>query len=175
MPNREGPQAPPTVGAPFFKDPTKLVISPEVHPDRRATVRLYAPQASEVYLVAAGISVTLGGPVPMTKDGDGAWSVTVGPLPPDLDDYGFSIDGGLRNLGTFSWIDVFGVGIQVADLESHFAGLIADPAETNGKLNLLWIGAGDRESARVRPFLGFPGSARHRSRVPTLSRRTHFY
>jgi hypothetical protein len=61
---------------PLFKDPSKLVVSPQVHPDRRVTLRLYAPLASKVHLVAAGINVTLGGPVPMERDagaGRGAW------------------------------------------------------------------------------------------------------
>jgi enterochelin esterase family protein len=84
--------------APFYEDSSKLVVSPEVHADRRVTLRLYAPQASEVYLVAAGINIALGGPVPMEKDAEGVWSVTVGPLAPDLYDYGFSIDGSLRTI-----------------------------------------------------------------------------
>jgi hypothetical protein len=34
------------------------------------------------------------------RDADGGWSVTVGPLAPDTDDYGFSIDGGLHAVDT---------------------------------------------------------------------------
>jgi hypothetical protein len=68
---------------------------------------------------------------------------------------GQAINIGLRSLDMSSWIGVFSGGVRVDDLETHFADLIADPVETNRKLNLMWISAGDKESARVPRFLGF--------------------
>ena len=57
-------------------------------------------------------------------------------------------------LSAFSeWLEDNGLGVD--DLETHFADLIADPVETNRKLNLLWISAGEKESARVKRFLDF--------------------
>jgi enterochelin esterase family protein len=67
------------------------VRSPEVHADRRVTFRLRAPEAGAVHLVG---EVTQGrGPQAMAKGEDGVWSVTVGPLPPEIWIYNFRIQG----------------------------------------------------------------------------------
>ena len=66
-----------------------LVRSPEVNPDRTVTFRLRAPQATAVELV--GEILQGKPPVEMTKDADGVWSVTIGPLPPEIWLYDFRI------------------------------------------------------------------------------------
>lgn len=68
--------------------PPKPIVSPEVHTDSRATFRLRAPNAKEVSLDREGAAST-----PMAKDAEGVWSVTVGPLEPDLYNYVFVADG----------------------------------------------------------------------------------
>ncbi len=65
------------------------VVSPEVQADRRVTFRLRAPAAREVKVAGEWP----GGTQAMTKDERGLWSVTVGPLAPDLYGYGFLVDG----------------------------------------------------------------------------------
>jgi len=67
------------------------VRSPEVHPDRSVTFRLRAPQATVVDLVGEVLQGRRS--QPMTKDGDGVWSITIGPLPPEIWIYNFRIDG----------------------------------------------------------------------------------
>jgi len=72
------------------------LVSPEVHPDRSVTFRLRAPQASTVTLTGdwlATLSSSTGGPVPMTKDASGVWSVTTPPLEPTVHLYSFTVDG----------------------------------------------------------------------------------
>jgi len=64
------------------------MLSPEVHPDRTVTFRLRAPKAS-----AVTVSIEVGKPQEMTKDDNGVWSLTVGPLEPNLYDYSFNVDG----------------------------------------------------------------------------------
>ena len=59
------------------------VVSPEVSADRTVTLRLFAPNAKQVS--AAG--ELDGKPHPMTRGADGVWSVTVGPLAPDIYTY----------------------------------------------------------------------------------------
>ncbi len=66
-----------------------IVISPQVHSDNRVTFRYLAPQAKDVKLSAQFEK----GPVPMAKDSVGIWSVTVGPVTPDIYPYSFSVDG----------------------------------------------------------------------------------
>src|SRR2546422_6112885 len=63
------------------------VISPEVHPDRRVTFRLRAPNAREVVVERQGVKLA------MEKDEQGLWTVTTGPLEPDIYGYSFVVDG----------------------------------------------------------------------------------
>ena len=73
-----------------FGQVKKPLISPEVHPNRTATFRINAPNASKVALVGDW----MGGEVePMTRNNQGVWSVTVGPLNPGLAIYMFDVDG----------------------------------------------------------------------------------
>jgi Enterochelin esterase and related enzymes len=63
--------------------------STQVHPDKRVTFRFSAPQAAKVELVLEDRAAGL----PMQKSGDGIWSVTTGPLAPEIYGYRFSVDG----------------------------------------------------------------------------------
>lgn len=65
------------------------VVSPEIAADGRVTFRLRAPGAREVKV---GGQWTKEKPA-MAKDADGLWSVTVGPVPPGVYEYNFSVDG----------------------------------------------------------------------------------
>ncbi|KAA5547811.1 esterase [Adhaeribacter rhizoryzae] len=66
-----------------------LVVSPQIHPDKKVTYRYQAPSAKEVKLSAQFEK----GPVAMTKEANGIWSVTVGPVKPDIYPYNFVVDG----------------------------------------------------------------------------------
>ncbi len=66
-----------------------LVISPEVHADKSVTFRYLAPAAEVVKLSGQFLKA----PSPMTKDAQGIWSVTVGPIAPDIYPYNFQVDG----------------------------------------------------------------------------------
>lgn len=71
--------------------PSPAVRSPEVHPDRRITFRLRAPDAAAVELVGEVLQGK--GPQPMTRGDGGVWSVTIGPVPPEIWIYNFRIQG----------------------------------------------------------------------------------
>ena len=64
------------------------VTSPEVAADRRVTFRLPAPEAKVVT-----VSGDFGPDASMRKGEDGVWSVTVGPLDPEMYVYFFTVDG----------------------------------------------------------------------------------
>jgi enterochelin esterase family protein len=66
------------------------IVSPEVLSDKKVTFRLLAPKAGTVVLNG---SWDIGTDIPMTKDGQGIWSVTVGPLGEQLWWYSFNVDG----------------------------------------------------------------------------------
>lgn len=71
--------------------PVTALVSPEVHPDRRVTLRFRAPEATVVQLVG---EITQGrGPQALTKDAEGLWTITVGPLEPEIWSYNFRVHG----------------------------------------------------------------------------------
>ena len=77
------------------------VVSPEVLADRRVTFRLRAPNAQQVDL-----AVTPGAAEAMTRDDTGVWSLTVGPLEPEIYRYHFVFDGLRITDPVNGWIDV---------------------------------------------------------------------
>ncbi|MGO9262927.1 MAG: alpha/beta hydrolase [Bryobacteraceae bacterium] len=69
------------------------LLSPEVHADRTVTFRLRAPKASEVTVTGEWMLDYPSDKTPLTRDGEGVWSVTVGPLTPNIYLYSFNVDG----------------------------------------------------------------------------------
>ncbi len=87
--------------------------SPDVKDDRTVTFRLKAPAATKVQLTGVAILTALATdnkPVPFTKGDDGIWTLTVGPLRPDMYIYSFNVDG-----------------MQIADPSNSVAGFTAMP------------------------------------------------
>ena len=100
------------------------VVSPEVSADRQLMLRYRAPDAKQV--TATG--ELDGKPHPLTRGSDGVWTVTIGPLDPDLYTYVFNVDGamaldpqntntklGYGNFGPVSVVEVPGNGPQFYD------------------------------------------------------------
>ena len=65
-------------------------VSPEIHADRTVTFRLFAPKANEVTLNGSWEGAR---DIKMTKDDNGIWSVTAGPLGVQLWGYWYLVDG----------------------------------------------------------------------------------
>jgi enterochelin esterase family protein len=63
--------------------------SPQVNPDKTVVFRLRAPNAQDVKLSVQSEKA----PVQMVMDERGIWSVTVGPVKPDIYPYNFIVDG----------------------------------------------------------------------------------
>lgn len=87
--------------------------SPEVRDDRTVTFRLRAPEAKSVRLAGVAVMTALGGsdrPVQFQKADNGVWTLTVGPLEPDMYIYYFNVDG-----------------VQIADPSNTIAGFTAMP------------------------------------------------
>lgn len=66
-----------------------MITSPEVHADHTVTFRFMAPNAKEVKVDPQFME----GTQLMEKDENGVWSVTVGPVEPDMYPYAFIVDG----------------------------------------------------------------------------------
>lgn len=87
--------------------------SPEVHDDQTVTFRLRAPKAQEVKLAGVALLTGLGRgneQVPFIKGKDGIWTLTVGPLKPDMYAYHFNVDG-----------------VQITDPSNTYAAFTAMP------------------------------------------------
>jgi enterochelin esterase family protein len=65
------------------------IHSPDIAADRTVTFRILAPKASEVSLTGEFMK----GSKPLEKDANGVWSVSVGPVEPEIYYYNFTIDG----------------------------------------------------------------------------------
>ena len=73
----------------FAQQPAARIVSPEVAADRRVTFRLLAPQAREILLSGEFMP----GSKPFEKDANGLWTLTIGPLEPEIYHYNVMIDG----------------------------------------------------------------------------------
>jgi enterochelin esterase family protein len=81
------------IGAGVGVQAQSLPVSPEVLPDRRVTFRLAAPHAGEVTLSGDWVAQGRAAAGALSRDGQGVWSITIGPLVPDVYSYSFSVDG----------------------------------------------------------------------------------
>ena len=85
--------------------------SPQVNDDHTVIFRIKAPQASEVKLSGAMLTVMHErNPLPFTKSDDGIWTLKIGPLPVDMYQYNIIIDG-----------------VSVADPNNTYAAFTAMP------------------------------------------------
>lgn len=74
------------------------LISPEVADDGRITFRVKAPEAKTVALAGGPLLLAIGKgtppqPIPFEKGADGVWTLTVGPVKPNMYVYKLLIDG----------------------------------------------------------------------------------
>ena len=125
--------------------------SPEVGADRSVTLRLYAPNAKSV--TANG--ELDGKPHPLTKADNGVWSVTIGPLTPDIYTYAFNVDGvtvldprnanikyGYGAFGAVSVVQVPGDGPQFYDVKRVPHGkvsIVPYVSKTLGVSRTVWV------------------------------------
>ncbi|MEO6830085.1 MAG: alpha/beta hydrolase-fold protein, partial [Acidobacteriaceae bacterium] len=63
--------------------------TPQIHADHKVTFYFPAPGASTVKFRLGGVAY----PLPMEKNSQGLWSITVGPLQPEIYTYSFLVDG----------------------------------------------------------------------------------
>ena len=69
-----------------------VIVSPEIKTDNTVIFKLFAPKATEVTMSGEWMS-GFGASVPLVKNDTGLWTVTAGPLNPELYGYTFSVDG----------------------------------------------------------------------------------
>ena len=77
--------------AQFGRQRGPRVVSPEVSDDGKVTFGILAPKAEAVRLIASDIPGNFRGKE-MTKDANGVWQVTLGPIEPGAYRYNFNVD-----------------------------------------------------------------------------------
>jgi Putative esterase/Carbohydrate-binding module 48 (Isoamylase N-terminal domain) len=89
---------------------------PRVHSDNRVTFRLTAPTAQKVQLQPGGADNGLGkGPIDMSRDDQGVWSITLPAAVPGFHYYWFLVDGlAVNDPGSDTF---FGWGRQTSGIE----------------------------------------------------------
>lgn len=75
--------------APARRSQPRPVLSPEIQADHHVTFRLRAPKVSEVVVNGQWAD----GRTALTKDTNGVWSATVGPIEPGVYEYSLTVDG----------------------------------------------------------------------------------
>ena len=99
------------------------IVSPDVKDDHTITFRIKAPEAQKVELTGGPILLALKSKtsIPFTKENDDVWTLTVGPVKPDIYVYRFLLDGvaivdpnntftGASNQPRYSYVVVHGRG-----------------------------------------------------------------
>ena len=107
------------LGAALLHSQPASVVSPEVAADRRVTFRLMAPKATEVTVSGEFQK----GAAALRKDERGLWTVTVGPVEPEIYAYNFTIDG-------VKTIDPGNPRVKSGSTPSTIASLLEVPGDT---------------------------------------------
>lgn len=92
--------------------------SPEIGKDRRVTFRLQAPKATEVSVSGEFMA----GSKPLEKNADGVWSVTLGPIDPEIYYYNFTVDG-------VKTLDPGNPGVKSGSTASTIQSILEVPAD----------------------------------------------
>ncbi|MBC2663918.1 esterase [Novosphingobium flavum] len=151
------------------EDPAS-VKSPEVLPDGRVTFRLLAPKADAVQLTGDWMDNNRrNSSRSATREANGVWSITEGPLPPDYYVYSFRVDGVaaldpknpvIKNGNTFNHNI-----LKVPGPETAFED---DRAVPHGQVRMAWYPSGVTGTVRRIHVYTPPGYDGNASRYPVL-------
>ena len=162
-------QAPrPEAGAPA-RGGAAPVVSPEVLPDRRVAIRIYAPKATEVSLTGDWVAQGRGTAGSPQKDDRGLWSITVGPLVPDFYTYTLTVDG-VRTLDPRNPLVKTGVSsleniLVVPGAEMAFADNRQVP---HGEVRQVWYWSANLKQMRRMHVYTPPGYETGNARYPVF-------
>ena len=111
-----------------------FVRSPEILADGRVTLRYFAPAAQDVSVSSNVPAISQA----MTRDEQGVWSVTVGPLAADTYSYHFNVDNAVvldpvnRHTKSWLWVD------SVLEIPGHQPASHQVQKVPHGQVHLHW-------------------------------------
>jgi enterochelin esterase-like enzyme len=144
------------------------VRSPEISPDRHVTFRLRAPEVASAVLSGEFMKGTQS----FVKDADGLWSVTIGPLAPEIYAYNFTIDG-------IKTIDPGNFDVKTGSTASTIESILKVPGDQpafydaqpvpHGEIRTDWYGSKSLNSIRRMTIYTPPGyDSSGKTRYPVL-------
>jgi enterochelin esterase-like enzyme len=143
------------------------IVSPDILADRRVTFRLQAPQAREVILTGEFLE----GHKNFASGEDGVWTVTVGPISPDIYYYNFSIDG-VRT------IDPMNPNVKTGSTPSTISSVLEVKGDSpafydgqnvaHGEVHTHWYHSTSLDSLRRLTVYTPPGYESSQTRLPVL-------
>jgi len=147
--------------------PGDTLKSIRISADKKVTFSIYAPKASEV-TVSGDFQQTYGA-LKLQKDQIGIWSVTVGPIAPDLYTYDFSVDGmkviDPKNIQLKEGAGGYSNLLEVQGKEADYLAVKNVP---HGKLEKVWFnGATLGKTSRVHVYTP-PGYENMKGKLPVL-------
>jgi enterochelin esterase-like enzyme/predicted esterase len=165
-PQRQPAAANSPTAQPTTRPAQRNIISPEILADHRVTFRINAPKASDVAINGDFLQ----GSQKLTKDDTGLWSLTVGPLTPDLYTYNLSVDGvstiDPRNANIKQGISSLSNTFFVEGPESKFESNTSVP---HGEIRQVWYSSKTLDSQRRMHVYTPPGyDASPGTRYPVL-------
>ena len=151
------------------------ILSPEVHDDHTVTFRLRGPNMESVSVSGTMfVGEEAGKRVPLVKGTDGVWSVTIGPLVPDIYIYSMQVNGvGIVDPGNtitghsaqpaFGLLWVHGDGPAFYDAKNVPHGTVTyhyyPSSVTNGERCMVVYTPPDYDSAKRYPVLYLMGGS----------------
>jgi enterochelin esterase family protein len=150
--------------APRRPTPNDTLKSPEVSSDHKVTFRIYAPKASEV-----AVSGDFGQGGRLTKDDQGVWSLTVGPLTPDFYSYTFDVDGvrtvDSKNARIKQGVSSLESMVEVPGEEAAFEATRDVP---HGEIRSAWYRSGTLDGLRRMHVYTPPGYGEESEKYPVF-------
>lgn len=142
-----------------------LLESPVVHSDRTATFRVRATNAQNVELSGQFLK----GNQPMARETNGVWSITVGPIEPNLYPYHFVIDGvGVADSANQDLFPNERFKSSLVDIPGDTPSLHSIQEVPHGELTYAFYPS--KTLGRTRPLIVYtpPGYRRDDARYPVL-------
>ena len=139
--------------------------SPLVHSDRTVTFSVRAPNAKKVELSAQFLKANQ----PLTADTNGVWSVTVGPVEPNLYPYNFVVDGlGVADSANPDLFPNERFKSSLVDIPGDRPSLHSVQDVPHGELSYCYYQS--KTLNRTRPLIVYtpPGYRAGRGRLPVL-------
>jgi enterochelin esterase family protein len=141
------------------------IESPVVNPDRTVTFRFRAPNAKQVELNAQFLKANQ----PLAPDASGVWSLTVGPVEPNLYPYSFVVDGvSVADPNNVNFFPNERFKNSLVDIPSDPPALYAVRDVPHGEVTHCWYAS--KSMGGTRPLVVYtpPGYREGTRRYPTF-------